>query len=183
MSIEDLQFWWGFGNTTFAQEFACDWYSRTSGMHPGIGFGIAYGTPLYWPADQPGVVVSVDGDPIDYSAGPHSLIIEAGGFRFLFGHMSDQDPTVEVGDTIQPGDLIGYSGNPSGVEDAGNDHLHLEVRPVEDRRIVVNPLAFFAQSQRDSLFDLFSGDYTGDDNPLSSGFYTLQLVDSCFDGE
>ena len=40
-----------------------------------------------------------------------------------------------------------------------------------------------SRNPSETRFDLFSGDYTGDDNPLSSGFYTLQLVNTCFDGE
>jgi len=182
--VVGLAFWWGFGNTTFAQENMCDWYSRTSGLHPGVDFGMPYNTPIYWPGDEPGTVVSVNGDVHNLGSGPYTVIIEAGGFYFLFGHMSDQAPPVASGDTIQPGQLIGYSGNPSGREGAGNDHLHLEVRTGEaggPTSIAVNPLSFFGEPLYTDLYDMFSGDYTGDDNPMSLGFFTLQRVGECFE--
>ena len=180
--VVELTFWWGFGNTTFAQENMCVWYECTSGMHPGLDFGMPYNSPVYWPGDQPGVVVSVNGDRYNLGAGPYTVIIESGGFYFLFGHMSDQAPSVTTGDTIQPGQLIGYSGNPGGYDGAGNDHLHLEVRPGEGgepAHIAINPLAFFGEPLYTGLYDMFSGDYADTDNPMSLGYYTLRPAPEC----
>lgn len=180
-NIYDLEFWWGFGNNTFAQENKCVWYERTSGMHSGLDFGLPYDSELSWTGSEAGEVVGVNGEGINLGAGPNSIVIESGGFYFLYGHNSDQEPTVELGQTVQPGELIGYSGNPGGADGDGNDHLHFEIRPVNDRSVVVNPMSFFDASQQATLTEYFAGDYTGEDAPMSLGYYTLTTLTECFE--
>lgn len=180
-NIYDLDFWWGFGNNTFAQENKCVWYERTSGMHSGLDFGLPYNSELSWTGSEDGEVVGVNGEGLNLGAGPNSIVIESDGFYFLYGHTSDDEPSVEIGQTVQPGELIGYSGNPGGADDAGNDHLHFEIRPTDDRTIVVNPLSFMGDDQQSELTEYFAGDYEGEDAPMSLGYYTLTILAECFE--
>jgi len=179
--IYELDFWWGFGNNTFAQENKCVWYERTSGMHSGLDFGLPYNSELSWTGSEDGEVVGVNGEGVNLGAGPNSIVIESEGFYFLYGHTSDEEPSVEIGQTIQPGELIGYSGNPSGEDGEGNDHLHFEIRPTDDRSVVINPLTFVGSDQQSVLTDYFAGDYEGEEAPMSLGYYTLTTLAECFE--
>jgi murein DD-endopeptidase MepM/ murein hydrolase activator NlpD len=179
--IYSLEYWWGFGNTTFAQDNVCLWYENTSGLHPGLDFALPYNTTLSWTGTERGQVVGINGRGESYGAGPYSVVIESGGFHFIYGHMSDDPPNLELDQWVEPGQLIGTSGNPDGREDAGNDHLHLEIRPADDRRIAINPLYFMGQEQQVELDEYFAGDYSGEDSPMSLGYYTLSRVPECFE--
>jgi len=75
---------------------------------------------------------------------------------------------VELDQVLQPGQLLGYSGNPDGSEGSGNDYLHLEVRPADDRQVVVNPPCFMGDAQQAELDSCFAGDYEGEDSPIGA---------------
>jgi murein DD-endopeptidase MepM/ murein hydrolase activator NlpD len=173
----DLSGYQGFGRTTFAENNTCVWYSRTSGLHNGLDFDIPYGTELRWHSDQDASVVSTDGQP--YGAGPHSVVLSSGGFVFIYGHTSDTDSPLAVGDTVHDGDLIGYSGNPSGTSTGGNDHLHFETRPADNTSVAVNPMGFFPQDTQDTISAATAADYPVGESATSLGYYTMGLDPSC----
>lgn len=114
-----------YGNTETAYRKRDELYSKLQGLHSGLDFGVPDGTPITNTIDRPGVIASIDGSPYYYGAGPYSILVDYGDFLILYGHTSDTeklDPEVKVGDTVNPGDLIGYTGT-----DNRYPHLHMEV--------------------------------------------------------
>ena len=93
--------------------------------------GAPIGTPVY--AASHGTVVA---------AGPASgygrwvKLAHPGGITTVYGHVSRE--SVIVGQAVQAGQLIAYSGNEGR---STGPHLHFEVRP-QDRP--VDPVAFYA---------------------------------------
>lgn len=96
-------------------------------MHSGIDFRGPTGTPIYATAN--GVVVKAE-----YSGGygNHVVIDHGYSYETLYAHMSDI--TVEAGDRVERGDLIGELGS---TGRSSGPHLHYEVhrngRPVNPR--------------------------------------------------
>lgn len=113
------------------------WYTVTSefgwrklfgadDFHYGIDLACVNGTNIH--AANSGKVLKVD---IHWSYGISVLIDHGGGISTLYAHMSER--LVNVGDTVTPGQLIGYvglTGQTTGY------HLHFEVR---ENGQVVNP--------------------------------------------
>ncbi len=87
--------------------------------HNGIDFAIVTGTRVHCCA--PGVVERARNDPGGY--GLHVKVTHAWGAS-LYGHFSRA--LVKAGDVVEPGQLIGYSGN---TGNSTGPHLHFEVRP------------------------------------------------------
>jgi murein DD-endopeptidase MepM/ murein hydrolase activator NlpD len=104
---------------------------RWGRLHAGTDFAAPIGTPVY--AASNGTVLA---------AGPASgygrlvKLAHPGGTTTVYGHLSRE--TVTVGQAVQVGQLIGYSGNEGR---STGPHLHFEVRP-GDRP--VDPVAFYA---------------------------------------
>lgn len=171
----------GFGNTQLAMgEDKCDWYANTSGMHGGLDFFIPYNTELLWTGNGAATVLFASGK--EYGAGPQSIVLQSGDFVFVYGHTSsNKAPLVQEGDVIMPGTPIGYSGNPdpNGRVDAGNDHLHLEVRPVDDRSIVINPVGLFPTELRDHFVSAVSPGYPEGHGPLDLGYFVMRPDPTC----
>lgn len=86
-----------------------------SGQHYGIDFAATVGTPIN--AALTGEVVGVGSIPCAY--GKWVMIKHNNGLSSLYGHLSLQ--TVTIGQRVETGDLIGYSGN-TGV--TTGPHLH-----------------------------------------------------------
>lgn len=126
----------GFGWTDFAQNGAGSEYDYTSDYtydhqpmgHAGVDVGVAKGTTLYTPIsgkviDAGGTGFYCDDDPGENGCGQgvgELLIQEANGDQVILGHMSDI--TVHVGDTVNAGQFVGYSGASNGA------HVHIEYR-------------------------------------------------------
>lgn len=88
--------------------------------HNGVDFGLPIGTPLHAP--EAGVIVEDASDPTGY--GNYIKEQADSGRQWLWGHR--QALTGMVGQRVERGDLVGYSGN------SGNStgpHLHLGMRP------------------------------------------------------
>lgn len=103
---------------------------RTYSYHEGIDYGVPEGTPVYAPA--PGVVglaeqLFVRGKALTLD---HGLGVCSG-----YWHLSRI--AVKPGQTVQAGDLLGYSGN-TGL--SNGPHLHFEIRV---RGIPTNPAPWF----------------------------------------
>lgn len=89
-------------------------------LHKGLDFSVAPGTPIYSTAD--GVVEVADAWD-DSSYGKYVVVRHGLGFTSLYAHMRDVE--VKVGDYIDKGTLLGFSGN-SGR--SSSPHLHYEVK-------------------------------------------------------
>jgi murein DD-endopeptidase MepM/ murein hydrolase activator NlpD len=104
---------------------------RWGRLHAGTDFGVPIGTPVY--AASHGTVLA---------AGPASgygrwvKLAHPGGINTVYGHISSA--AVTVGQAVQAGQLIAYSGNEGR---STGPHLHFEVRP-GDRP--ADPIAFYA---------------------------------------
>lgn len=111
-----------YGYTRWAAGDGRFYYLATQGQHSGIDFAVVVGTPLL--AMTYGVVVwaGVNVEGISFGAGPRSIIVRYGSVYALYGHTSAE--TVQRGQFVGPGDLLGYSGFPAAP------HLHFEIRPV-----------------------------------------------------
>jgi peptidoglycan hydrolase-like protein with peptidoglycan-binding domain len=68
------------------------------------------------------VVIEVGAGP---SSGNYVSTANPGGEKFVYMHL-DSMSTLKVGDTLQPGDFIGYVGN-TGDAAGGPTHLHFEI--------------------------------------------------------
>lgn len=99
-------------------------YGEVDRLHPeghtGVDLGISEGTPLHSLYD--GVIARV----VDYgkdNIGKGVIVRFNDGTEGIYGHLSDI--TVKVGQKIQEGELIGYSGN-TGF--STGPHLHLGLK-------------------------------------------------------
>ncbi len=167
-----LPSWWGFGDTTFARDNP-GFYKYTSGLHSGVDWGMPPNTPLIWAGSQQGVVVK--SSTFIYMKDPNYIVIESGGFHFIYGHISSS--LVQEGQIINLGDQVGYSGQPP----VGDPHLHFEVRPAPTdgakSPYVINPLTFFSSELQSEWVPRFAGDYfDGNDGPVSLGYFQNTLV-------
>ena len=104
---------------------------RWGRLHAGVDFGAPIGTPIY--AASNGTVLAAG--PVS-GYGQWVKLTHPGGVTTVYGHISSW--TVTVGQAVQPGQLIAYSGNEGR---STGPHLHFEVRP-GDRPI--DPVAFYA---------------------------------------
>ena len=111
---------------------------KIRGLHPGVDFRCADGTPVYAAAD--GQVtrsyLSV-GDPQKGTSGygERIVIMHAGGAETSYAHLSKR--LVAVGDAVRAGQLIGLSGNTGA---STGPHLHFELK-IDGR--AVNPMPQF----------------------------------------
>jgi murein DD-endopeptidase MepM/ murein hydrolase activator NlpD len=104
---------------------------RWGRLHAGTDFGATIGTPVY--AVSNGTVLAAG--PVS-GYGRWVKLAHPGGVTTVYGHISRE--AVTVGQAVQPGQLIAYSGNEGR---STGPHLHFEVRP-QDRP--VDPVAFYA---------------------------------------
>ena len=124
-----------YGNTTGAFNFGDRWYRAGQGLHFGIDFGMPCGTPLVAVAD--GTVAYVD--DMGFGSAPHNLVLRHDALELttLYGHLL-QTPTLEPGEFVQQGQVVGLSGDPDETC-SGRPHLHLEVRSMDYSR-AYNPI-------------------------------------------
>lgn len=114
----------GYGNTVGAFLRGKDWYEAGQQLHFGIDLSMQCGTPLVAVAD--GTVGYVD--DMGFGSGPHNLILNHPqlGLTTLYGHLLST-PTLEQGEQVKQGDVVGLSGDPDETCDS-RPHLHFEVR-------------------------------------------------------
>lgn len=123
--------------------FGCNaspWYAKArecgyrGGIHHGVDVDMPVGTPVYAGAAGTALVRPRTMGP---AYGAHGLTIRSGRVDIVLGHMSRL--VVRSGQSVRPGQLVGYSGM-SGVEREDGPHLHVEVRPAgASYRKAVNP--------------------------------------------
>ena len=124
-----------YGNTTFAYEQRITQYRYGQGLHFGLDFTAACGTPIVAITD--GVVSEVDGP---HGAAPHNLVIDhPDGLSSLYGHLLRR-ASVRVGQRVRRGEVVAVSGD-SQLSCVSEPHLHLEIRDHSHLR-VFNPTGY-----------------------------------------
>lgn len=121
-----------YGNTVFAYYERRTIYKSGQGLHMGLDFAAACGTPVVAIGD--GTVLSVDGRG---GSPPHNLMIDHGnGYVSFYGHLLER-PNLSPGQAVQRGQPVALSGDMYGTCYTA-PHLHLEIR---DRSLgnVYNP--------------------------------------------
>jgi murein DD-endopeptidase MepM/ murein hydrolase activator NlpD len=95
-------------------------------MHFGVDFAAKCGTEVVAIGD--GVVAKIDAR--EHGAGPHNLMINhpETGYASFYGHLL-QTPQLYLGQSIQRGQVIGYTGDPD-LTCTSRPHLHLEIRNI-----------------------------------------------------
>jgi len=104
---------------------------RAGQLHAGIDFAAPIGTPIY--AASNGTVLAA-GPATGF--GQWVKLRHPGDITTVYGHLSRT--TVTVGQAVQAGQLIAYSGNEG---HSTGPHLHFEVGPHDNP---VDPIAFYA---------------------------------------
>lgn len=109
------------------------------GVHKGVDIGCPIGTPIV--AAWAGKVITVDMGHEHDNYGHHVDIQHADGVWTRYAHMSDI--SVNVGDIVQSGQVIGHSGN---TGDSEGPHLHFEVHigdySPDGKETAVDPLPY-----------------------------------------
>lgn len=107
----------------------------TSKSHVGkeVDFSLPVGTPIQSPVS--GTVVKVQTLPNSY--GKNVRIRDADGNTHYFAHLNDF--AVSEGDTVQAGQVIGYSGN---TGNSASPHLHYEVRRGDNQQDQLDPYTY-----------------------------------------
>ena len=124
-----------YGNTTFAYRERVTQYRYGQGLHFGLDFTAACGTPVVAITD--GVVSEVDGP---HGAAPHNLVIDhPDGLSSLYGHLL-RKASVKVGQRVRRGQVVAVSGD-SQRSCVSEPHLHLEIRDHAHLRLF-NPVGY-----------------------------------------
>jgi murein DD-endopeptidase MepM/ murein hydrolase activator NlpD len=115
------------GKIIITQKYGKTPFCASSGyyaFHNGLDFGVPIGTPIF--AVDGGEVIAVDYNDINYwrryQFGRYILIKHPNNLTTVYAHLSKTN--VNVGDFVERGELIGYSGN-SGL--STGPHLHFGV--------------------------------------------------------
>lgn len=116
---------------------------KRSAMHGGVDLRASRGTPLYATASG---VVEWASEHKNSGLGNMVKLVHNYGFSTIYGHLDQIE--VNVGNYVERGDLIGYSGN-TGVSEA--PHLHYEVRYLQ-RRLDPAPFLKWSLEDYDVLF-------------------------------
>jgi pyruvate/2-oxoglutarate dehydrogenase complex dihydrolipoamide acyltransferase (E2) component len=109
----------GFGHPL--QNFFWTWGNEKA--HSGIDLPDSCGTPLT--AILPGKVIIAGQYPC--YGGQVSIQSTFAGQPIVYTYLHGQSHNVKVGDTVHPGQLIGYSGAPVAAACGGGCHVHFEV--------------------------------------------------------
>lgn len=104
---------------TFAEHVHAAQVNGWQNYNGGIDWAVPTGTPIR--AAQSGKVAAVRRDATGY--GVHVRIQHADGFQTIYGHLWDF--AVQVGETVQPGQVIARSDN---TGNSTGPHLHFELR-------------------------------------------------------
>lgn len=114
-------------------------YDETMGdwrTHSGIDISAPVGTEVMAVAN--GTVASVEQDDL---MGTTVTIAHADGVESIYANLAAV-PTVEAGDQVQVGDIIGATGTTAAAESARAPHLHLEMRKDGES---VDPLSYLPE--------------------------------------
>ena len=101
------------------------WHAPRSGgrLHEGVDLIGAEGLLLYAVTD--GTITRKYIDTPGSLAGNGLRLTRPDGTYFLYFHLSDFAPGIDVGSKVKAGDVIGYNGN---TGNSSPPHLHFEIR-------------------------------------------------------
>ncbi|NQY57254.1 MAG: peptidoglycan-binding protein [Ilumatobacteraceae bacterium] len=113
------------------------WHAPRSGgrLHEGVDLIGAEGLLLYAVTD--GTITRKYIDTPGSLAGNGLRLTRPDGTYFLYFHLSDFAPGIDVGSKVKAGDVIGYNGN---TGNSSTPHLHFEIHPKGGAAI--NPYPF-----------------------------------------
>ncbi len=151
-----------------AYTITCKQYYSWGEVHNAIDYGCPKGTPVY--AAESGTVVVNDGGFGDgYSGnndnggwGNYIDIVHVNGYKTRYAHMSTGRFVVKSGETVERGQLIGYSGN-SG--NSSGPHLHFG--------LYLNGSKVYPESYITTASGYFVGDSGDDNSSTHSHSYTI----------
>ncbi|MBQ9761745.1 MAG: DNRLRE domain-containing protein [Oscillospiraceae bacterium] len=144
-------------------------------MHLGIDIGV----------DDVPVVAAFDGTVhkvFDDSRAGHAIVIQKSGseFQARYYHLNEKKDQVEVGDVVQAGDTLGFSGN---TGDTSGPHLHFQLQYTDNKYQSYNPIEIYHRHDRRStwtnpnpMFLLIDGYYVP--NEYFSYYYELSDYNS-----
>jgi murein DD-endopeptidase MepM/ murein hydrolase activator NlpD len=143
--------WYGVTTTGYRARNSA--YREGQGIHFGVDFPNPLGTPVV--AIAPGRVIAVDGN---YGSPPHNVVIElADGNQAMYGHLLERSRHVEVGQSVEAGQVVGNTGDSSAPYDGnGNPHIHLEIRK-RGRDVATNPVLQFDYNWDDLSLGVYPG--------------------------
>lgn len=126
-----------YGNTIVAYWQRDTTYRAGQGIHFGVDFAAACGTPVVAMGD--GVVFAADA--MNFGAGPHNLMVDHPelGVATFYGHLLER-PQLSAGQRVEAGQIIGLSGDPAETC-VGRPHIHIEIRDLRHVR-KYNPVDF-----------------------------------------
>lgn len=142
-----------YGVTTGGYRGRNSTYVQGQGIHFGIDFATECGTPVV--AIAPGRVIAVDGD---YGSPPHNVVLQlTDGNIIVYGHLRERSRHVQVGQTVEPGQVVGNTGDSIAPYNCTrNPHLHLEVRK-GGRAVATNPVHYFDANWDDLPLGVYPG--------------------------
>jgi hypothetical protein len=142
-----------YGVTTGGYRGRNSTYRQGQGIHFGIDFATACGTPVV--AVAPGRVIAVDGD---YGSPPHNVVIQLDdGNIAMYGHLIERSRHVQVGQQVETGQVVGNTGDSIFPYDCTrNPHLHLEIRK-KGRAVATNLVPFFDVNWDDLSLGVWPG--------------------------
>ena len=118
--------------------------ARALGTHHGMDLQASVGTPIY--SISSGTVTSSTGSEFDFDCpnvwicgfpGNNIIIRQDDGYIVWYWHLTHSGNLVNVGDKVQPGQLIGLAGS---TGRSTGPHLHFEVHNPQNE--VVDPLLY-----------------------------------------
>ncbi|HYN88951.1 MAG TPA: M23 family metallopeptidase [Ardenticatenaceae bacterium] len=137
-----------YGNTTGAYFQRDTTYRFGQGVHFGIDFNAACGTPVVAIGD--GIVNQVDGP---HGSPPHNVMIHhANGYASFYGHLLER-ANLQIGQVVRAGEVIALSGDFYNTCRSAPHH-HLEIRYLS-HTVAYNPVPLIA-ADWDSLL-LYAG--------------------------
>lgn len=151
--------------------------SYAEGIHPGIDFDIARGTPIIAASDGEVIHVNEPCPQEKYCGGLFVMVRHGNHFKSLYGHLIKV--FVKAGQSLKRGELIGLSG----ASNIGNVHLHFGICKMEGNCInysqTYNPDKFWLGG-RPQCFDP-SLDYSRYSQkeitlPVACGKYADELI-------
>lgn len=111
---------------------------KSGGMHHGMDFATASGTPIYAPAA--GTLLSSGWGNTGFGNEIRAQFGQGGPFG-IFGHLSKFAPGIKAGQQFTPGQLLGYVGS---TGNSTGNHLHFELRKLlNDIGTSINPKSYF----------------------------------------
>ena len=142
-----------YGVTTGGYRGRNSTYSQGQGIHFGIDFAAPCGSEVV--AVAAGRVVAIDGD---YGSPPHNVVLQlSDGNVAMYGHLVERTRHVQVGQTVEPGQVVGNTGDSiPPYTCTRNPHLHLEIRK-GGRATATNPVPYFAANWDDMTLGVWPG--------------------------